>query len=75
MKNPFSRYLPFFLVFGILLLVAGCSNPEKEKAEAFDKAMAYVEKGENKAAIIELKNAIQIDPKYAQPAINSALFI
>ena len=50
----------------VLLLLGGCSgDPEKKKAVHYEKAMAYVQEKNPSAAIIELRNAIQVDPKYA----------
>ena len=55
------------LLAAIAFCTFSCSgNPEKKKAAHFKKAMVYVEEKNPKAAIIELRNAIQIDPKYAQ---------
>ena len=51
----------------LLLILAGCSgDPEKKKATHFKKAMVYMEEKKDKEAVIELRNAIQIDPKYAE---------
>jgi tetratricopeptide (TPR) repeat protein len=40
--------------------------PREEKEQHYLKAMEYIKKDENTAAVLELRNAIQIDPKYAQ---------
>ena len=53
------------IFFTIVLLIPGCSDPEKKKVEHYKKGMEYVEKEEWKPAIIELQNAVQVDPKYA----------
>ena len=59
--------LPCCLIFLVLLLLGGCSgDPEKKKAVHYEKAMAYVQEKNPSAAIIELRNAIQLDPKYAE---------
>ncbi len=49
-----------------LLFTIGCANPDEKKQAHFEKGLAYEEAGEIKAAIIEYRNAIQIDPKYAE---------
>ncbi len=50
----------------VLLTLSGCSgNPEEKKATHYKKAMVYLEEKKDKEAIIELRNAIQIDPKYS----------
>jgi len=48
-----------------LLLVMGCSGPEEKKLKFFNKGKALYEKGQMVEAKLEFKNAIQIDPKYA----------
>jgi Tfp pilus assembly protein PilF len=53
------------LVFLCLLFICSCADLDEKKADHFRKGMEYAN-GENyKAAIIEFRNAIQIDPKYA----------
>ena len=49
-----------------LALVAGCSrDPQVRKKQFLDKGVAYFEKGNCDAAVIEYDNAIQIDSDYA----------
>lgn len=56
------------------LLLAGCAgDPETKKKDHYDKAMAHVEQQNEKAAILELRNAIQIDPKFADARYQLAL--
>ena len=55
---------------GVVLLIAalafyGCSSDEEKKLSHLEKGKQYFEKGEYKSAQIEFKNAIQIDPDYA----------
>jgi len=58
--------LPLFVLIGMLLLtVAACSNPEAKKDKHYQKALEYIKQKDNSAAVIELRNAIQIDPKFA----------
>ncbi len=63
--RPFPEsFLPFSLL--LLLIITGCSsNPEIEKQDYFHKAMEYLKAENLDAAIIELKNAIQLDSKFA----------
>ena len=62
----FTRSLKLLaVIFTIALLFSGCSDPEKKKVAHYNKGMEYVEKEEWKTAIAELKNAVLIDPKYA----------
>ncbi|PIE64713.1 MAG: hypothetical protein CSA26_06640 [Desulfobacterales bacterium] len=53
----------FIVVFFFTL--TACSSPEEKKEQHYLKAMEYIEKEDIQAAIIELKNAIQVDAKYA----------
>lgn len=61
----FNRIPLFFLIFTLLVAVPACSNPEKKKDAHYQKALEYIKKKDNNAAVIELRNAIQIDPKFA----------
>jgi len=64
-----SNRLSFWAVLSSFLLcalfLAGCGG-DKDKEEHYQKAMSYLQEHKEKEAIIELRNAIQIDPKYAQ---------
>src|SRR6185369_7450222 len=58
----------FMKAFGAILMAAlifGCSGPEAKKLKFFSKGKALYEKGDMAKAGLEFKNAIQIDPKYA----------
>ena len=52
-------------IFGTMLALAGCSGPDAKKAKFFAKGKELLEKGDLVKAKLEFKNAIQIDPKYA----------
>jgi Tfp pilus assembly protein PilF len=53
------------LVVLVTLLLA-CSSPEEKKASFFAKGSALYEAGDYVKARLEFKNAIQIDPKFAE---------
>ena len=64
----FSRKIRFYLT-GICLcmaLLVACASPEEKKAAHFTKGMEYLDSANANAAILEFRNAIQIDPKYAE---------
>ena len=50
----------------ILALAVGCSGPEEKKLKFFNKGKELYEKGQYTEAKLEFKNALQIDPKYAE---------
>ncbi len=47
-------------------LMAGCGGPEQKKMKFFNRGKALYEKGDLVKAKLEFKNAIQIDPKFAE---------
>ncbi len=53
------------LLMCVTLLFA-CSSPEKDKLKHYQRALQYIEQEKRPEAIIELKNAIQIDAKYGE---------
>jgi len=51
----------------LLLSVSGCeSGSDQSSSEYISRAQSYLDKGEYKAALIELKNALQKDPDNTQ---------
>ena len=55
------------LVFIVLLpLLMGCSSPEAKKAKHIKSGEEYLEKGKLREAIIEFKNALQINSRDAR---------
>jgi len=61
-----NRLLGITAIFALGLL-AGCArNPEVVKKKYFDRGTAYFEKGQYADAAIEYRNAIRIDPGFAQ---------
>ena len=56
-----------------LLIFTGCSDPEQKKLAHYNKALEFIQKDDPKSAVIELKNAIQIDPKFADARYQLAL--
>src|SRR4030066_1280208 len=48
------------------LVISGCGGAESRKAKYLAKGKAYIEEKNYDKAKIEVKNALQIDPKYAE---------
>ncbi len=53
----------FCLVLATLILLSGCTNPEKAKAEHVKRGEAYLKDSKFQEAALEFRNAIQIDDK------------
>ena len=59
------------IIYLILLLVAShlltaCDGADARKAKYLEKGKAYIQEKNYDKAKVELKNVIQIDPKYAE---------
>jgi tetratricopeptide (TPR) repeat protein len=68
--NSECRRNPYYLTFLCVLLaavvfLAGCTNPEKAKAEHVAKGDAYLKDSKFQEASLEYRNAIQIDGNLA----------
>ena len=65
MKTECRGYIYQISIFCLLLsaavLLAGCTNPEKAKAEHVRKGDAYLKDSKFQEASLEFRNAIQID--------------
>lgn len=55
----------FCLLFATAILLAGCSNPEKAKAQHLAQGEAYLKDSKFQEASLEFRNAIQIDDNLA----------
>src|SRR5438045_3661662 len=55
----------FCLVLAAVISLAGCTNPEKAKAEHLAKGEAYLKDSRYQEASLEFRNAVQIDDKLA----------
>ncbi|MCK5544083.1 MAG: tetratricopeptide repeat protein, partial [Desulfobulbaceae bacterium] len=61
----FRRFMGYCAIFAVAL-VAACTSQEESKMKFFNKGKALYEKGEYVKAILEFKNAVQIDPEFAK---------
>src|SRR5690349_22919411 len=53
------------VLLAAIVSLAGCTNPEKAKAEHLRKGEAYLTDSKFQEASLEFRNAIQIDEKFA----------
>src|SRR5215212_7799651 len=69
MKSECRGYkyqIPLFcLLLAAVIFLAGCTNPEKSKAEHLTKGDAYLKDSRFQEATLEYRNALQIDEKLA----------
>ncbi len=72
MKN---RRIEISLLLVALLMVFSCSggSPEQKRDKHMERGDSYYEKQEYKKAVIEYKNVIQADPKFARGHYQLAL--
>ncbi len=54
-------------------LFVGCSNPDREKREHFERGKAYVEQKAYKEAVLEFRTAVQLDEKFGEARYALAL--
>lgn len=68
MKGLLNRTKAILMLAAMIpLLMSACArNPEKAKLNYLDKGKAYMKKGAYSSAAIEFRNALKIDPKYAE---------
>lgn len=59
--RPFKYATLLSLLLASVLALAGCTNPEKAKAEHLSKGEAYLKESKFQEASIEFRNAAQID--------------
>lgn len=62
--NSMKCLIKILFLLASVMACASCSSPEKDKVEYYNSALEYIEKNEPEAAIIELRNALQVDAKY-----------
>jgi tetratricopeptide (TPR) repeat protein len=66
MINRMNRLTVLALVFFTLVSMSACSTPEEKKMKYYEKGKQLYEQGDYTSARLELKNAIQIDHKFAE---------
>jgi len=54
----------YWVVLVMVLALSACSSPEEKKQKFMNKGNAYYEQGDYVKALLEVRNAITIDPEY-----------
>ena len=69
-----NAYLRLFIALTAVVVIAGCSrDPNVRKQKYLESGERYFEKQDYRAASIQFRNAVQIDPKYADAHYQLAL--
>ncbi len=66
MKQLFSGLIKTTLVSAITVALISCGGAEERKVKYLEKGKAYIEEQNYEKALIEIKNVLQIDPKFAE---------
>jgi tetratricopeptide (TPR) repeat protein len=51
------------IVFGLFVLIGGCTSKEEQETNHLERAREYIEKNEFKEALTEINHAIKLDPE------------
>jgi tetratricopeptide (TPR) repeat protein len=54
------------MAVAVAAALLACGGPEEKKAKFYDRAREFFAKGETVKARLEVKNALQVDPKFAE---------
>lgn len=69
MKTECLKYLRYAALLSLLitsvLVLSGCTNPEKAKLDHVTKGEAYLKESKFQEAVLEFRSAVQIDENYA----------
>ena len=57
---------------GAAVLLASCSNSDAAKQEHFENGKRFAAEGKHEEAIIDIRNALQQDPRFGQARFNLA---
>src|SRR5246127_1320884 len=69
-----NAYLRLLIALTAVVVIAGCSrDPNVRKQKYLESGKRYFEKQDYRAASIQFRNAVQIDPKYADAHYQLAL--
>ncbi|MEN8258469.1 MAG: tetratricopeptide repeat protein [Thermodesulfobacteriota bacterium] len=72
MKTLYNKLLQVLLCV-LLVCSSACSNQQEKKEAHYQKGLEYAEADDSKAAILEFRNAVKIDPKFADARYRMAL--
>lgn len=66
MSKQHTRSIYIFIAVMLMATVLACGSAEEKKMKFFNRGKALYEQGDFVRARLELKNALQIDPKFAE---------
>ncbi len=58
------RYFTFILCS--MMILTACASDSEKRDDYFEKGLSYVEEGKFKAALLEFKNSVKIDPAFTK---------
>jgi tetratricopeptide (TPR) repeat protein len=61
----FTRLATFSLIIFFFFNLSACSDSNQKKEKHYNRALEYIKIDDEKSAILELRNAIQLDAKFA----------
>ena len=59
------RFFTAIFLFSFVITLSACMDDNEKKVKHYKRALEYIKIADEKAAVIELKNAIQLDAKFA----------
>ncbi len=60
-----NKFLKLVFTISLVIMIVSCGGEDARKAKYYEKGKAYYEQGDYDKAKVELKNVLQIDPKFA----------
>ena len=61
-----KQFVMRMVIAMLVVVLAACGNPEEKKMKFFDRGKSLYEQEEYTKARLEFKNALQIDPNFAE---------
>ncbi len=68
-----TKNLIYFLLLPLCISLVSCKTSEEKADNHYQKALVYLKQDKDKSALIELRNAIELNPKFADARYQLAL--